>query len=131
MRARWIALIFLIAWGPAIATAYLPTNIENTIRSWFNSAGKLVGFTAIGTITAATFNSPDADTAQPNRLRVYRNTVDRTCAANGAANRLSLLDTSGTGNTWCFCDGTTQIMCLPSPTPTATATPTPTVTSTP
>lgn len=44
MRRRLVlALIFLFG-SVAIAHAYLPANIENTVKSWFNSAGKLIGF---------------------------------------------------------------------------------------
>jgi len=102
------------------AYAFLPIGIENTIKSWFNSANKLVAMTIAGTLTADTIVSPDQDDALPNRTRLFRNTVDRTCAANGVANQLTLVDTLGTGNRWCLCDGTTEWVCFGAAVPNCT-----------
>lgn len=67
-----------------------------------------------GTLTCNNYASPDQDPGAVNFLSLFRNTVARTCAANGTANKLTLLDTIASPNRWCLCDGTTQLICFPS-----------------
>lgn len=163
---RWIKRVtilgLIVLSLVAVAEASLPSGIENTIRGWFNSAGKLMRLTfakttaktakagtcelfmdsatntfkvscngnaptsligtgtvsctddGAGNLTCNSFNSPDQDPTLPNVSRIYRNTVGRTCAANGVANTLSTLDTVASPNRWCTCDGTGQLFCFPS-----------------
>lgn len=85
---------------------------------------------ADGTLTCNRFVSTDQDPTAANAIQLRENTVDRTCAANGVAGQLMLLDTLGTLNKWCWCNGNVELQCLPTPVPTATPTLTPTPTPT-
>ena len=120
---RRLFLIFVVAalCGPPLVQAFIPAAIEQAIKSWFNSAGKLVGFTATGTITAGDFVSPDRTTTAPNRIRIIANdsslTPDPTCAASGLANTITFIDVNeaaGT-DTWMICEGTANLLPLNVP----------------
>jgi hypothetical protein len=86
---------------------------------------------ASGNITCNTFTSLNQDPTSANAIRVRQNTVTRTCANNGVAGQLTLLDKADALNQWCWCNGSVELSCLPTPVPTATLTPTPTPTLTP
>lgn len=91
--------------GPATATA-------QEVAVYTDATGKAIKrvpaqFDSLGRLTV-----PDQDTANPNYIAVYRNTVNRACSSAGAANRGTFIDVLGTGNRWCLCDGTTQHTCF-------------------
>ena len=122
MSRNIIGTILFLLLSINFAQAYLPTNLENALRSWFNAAGKLVGFTAIGTITADKFEASDQVATGANQIRLLDNDVDitpnPTCANVGVANTITLLDIDESAtDVWVVCAGTTEALPLSSVVP--------------
>ena len=119
---RRLFLIFVVAalCGPPLVQAFMSVAVENAIKSWFNSAGKLVGFTATGALTAGSFVSPSLGATGANRIRVIANDTDivtnATCANQGLANTLTILDVDESStDTWVICNGTIDLIPLAVP----------------
>ena len=105
----WGLAGLLLLVGTQPARAFLPSGVEQQVRSWFDGAGKP--------------GSPDA-------LRLQARRVASPCTASGTWGQLTIVQTTP-GGAYCFCDGKQQLSCLATPAPTATPTPTATRTPTP
>ena len=168
MRIRRSVLfsVLLLLVTAGIAQAYMPIALENVIKTWFNSAGKLIGFRIYespaapavsgtnncrlyvdatsnslmascgtkaytylvggsattpctqdinGNMTCNTFISVNQDPTAANAIRLRSNDsgTARTCATAGTADQLTIIDkAAGATETWCFCNGATELSCL-------------------
>jgi len=116
----FLVLVVAALCGPPLVQAFIPAAVEHAIKSWFNSAGKLVGFTATGALTAGSFVSPDLGTTGANRIRIIANDSDipttATCANQGLANTITILDVDeSASDSWIVCVGTADLLPLAVP----------------
>lgn len=89
-RLRILVILAFMACSVNVAYAYLPANIENTIKGWFSGAGNLVRMT----FTAS--NQPG--TSSMNKLVIYYDSADKCLKASSSGNAFSCIAGTGAGS---------------------------------